>query len=115
MNPEILRNYQALANQYQSLSDSKKKQIKFISFARFFCFIGILPAFYYLNPINSVFAFVVSFLLLAAFLILIKKFIQAEKDLLYYQQLTEINENEVKASNHAQFNPEGRKPVCHCG
>lgn len=99
MKTDLLANYQTLADQYQSFSDSKKKQLKLISFARLISFLSIIPAYYYLNPVNSILAGAVSLLLLAAFLLLIKKYIQAEKKLLYYQRLVKINRNEIRAIN----------------
>lgn len=99
MNTDILQKYQALANHYQLLSGSKKKQVKLISFARLICFTGIIPIYYYLSQVNNILAFVASFLCLAVFLFLIKKFIQTEKQLLFYQRLGEINRNEAGTMN----------------
>ncbi|HZL10480.1 MAG TPA: hypothetical protein VFC65_10810 [Prolixibacteraceae bacterium] len=100
MNVKILRTYQTLTEQNQSLYEAKKKQIKFISFARLLSFIGIIPAYYYLNPLSSFLAIAASVLCLAAFLILIKRFIQTEKQLSHYRRLVEINQNEISAQNH---------------
>ena len=107
MNTDILQKYQALASQYQLLSDSKKKQLKLISFARLICFVSIIPAYYYLSLVNSLLAFVASFLCLAVFLFLIKKFIQTEKQQLFYQRLGEINHHEAGALNRnlSPFDP----------
>jgi len=107
MNTDILQKYQALASQYQLLSDSKKKQLKLISFARLICFVSIIPAYYYLSLVNSLLAFVASFLCLAVFLFLIKKFIQTEKQQLFYQRLGEINHHEAGAMNRnlSPFDP----------
>ncbi|MDP2335740.1 MAG: hypothetical protein Q8N05_04700 [Bacteroidota bacterium] len=85
MNSELLLKYRALANQYQSQFNTEKKQLKLISLARFISFIGIVPTYYYLSPVNSFLAFSSAFLCLAVFLFLIKKFIQTEKQLLFYQ------------------------------
>jgi len=104
MNGELEKNYQAIANQYQTLCDSKKKQIKLISLGRFVSFVGIIPAYFYFNPVNSILAIAASVLLLVSFFILIRKFIQTEKQLLYYQRLVEINQNEVGALNR-NFSP----------
>jgi len=99
MNTELLVKYKQLASQYQSLSESKKKQLKFLSLARFFCFIGIFRAYYYLNPISSLLAILVALLLLIVFFTLIKTFIQTEKQQLFNQRLVEINRNEIEALN----------------
>lgn len=97
MNTELLKIYQNLVNQYQTQSIRNKKQLKLISIARFFSFISIIPAYYYLKSVNEIFAGGASLLLLACFLILIKKYISAEKQLNYLLRLVEINENEQKA------------------
>lgn len=99
MNSEILLKYQTLANHYQSICNSEKKQLKLISLARFLSFIAIVPAYYYLNPINSFLAFAAALLFLIAFFLLIKRFIITEKQLLFYQRLVEINQNEIAALN----------------
>jgi len=107
MKTEILQKYQGLSDQYQSLSDSKKNQLKLISVARLISFIGIIPAWFYLNPINEILAFSISFIFLIAFFFLIKKYIQTEKQLLYYQQLAKINRDEISALNRdlSSFDP----------
>ena len=107
MKTDLIHSYQTLADQYQSLSNAKKKQLKLISLARLISFLGIIPAFYYLNPANSILAGVVSLLLLATFLLLIKKFIQSEKQQLYYQRLVKINLDEISAINRdiSAFDP----------
>ncbi len=104
MNSEILQNYQTLVNNYQTQATSEKKQLKLISLARLICFLGIIPAYYYLSPQNGILAFAASSCFLAAFLFLIRKYIQTEKQLLFYQRLTEINQDEIKALNR-DFSP----------
>ena len=99
MNPEIAQNYQSLADQYQSEYESRKKQLRFISFARLLSFLGIIPAYYYLHPVNETLSAAVAFLLLIAFFFLIKKFIDTEKQMLFFQRLVEINRNEIGALN----------------
>jgi ABC-type multidrug transport system fused ATPase/permease subunit len=107
MKADLLRDYQALADRYQSVSNKKKDQLRLISVARLMSFMGIIPAFYYLSPINEILAFSVSFLFLASFLFLIKKFNQTEKRLLFDHRLIEINRAEIKALNHdfSAFDP----------
>jgi len=95
MNSELLQKYQILANKYQSKCDSNKKRLKLISYARLISFLGIIPTYYYLNPANGILALSASFLLLTAFLFLIKKSIQAEKQMFFYQYLAEINLDEI--------------------
>ncbi len=107
MNAEIIQNYQSLANQYQSISDSKKKQLKLISFARLISFLGIIPAYYYLGQVNLILGFVVALIGLGSFFILVKKYIQTEKQLLFYQRLVKINRDEIAAANRdlSAFDP----------
>ncbi len=104
MNSEILRNYQLLSTQYQSDFNVKKQQLRLISLARLVCFIGIFLAIYYLNPINKMLAFGLAILFLAAFLFLIKKYIQTEMKVLFFERLIQINSDEIKAI-HRDFNP----------
>lgn len=99
MKADLLANYQALADQYQSLSYKKKDQLQLISVARLISFVGILPAWFYLSPISETMAAAISLGLLVIFFLLIKKFIQTEKQLLYYQCLSKINRNEISALN----------------
>jgi len=107
METDLLQKYQALADQYQSLSNKKKDQLRLISVARLISFIGIIPAWFYLSPINETLAAAISLLLLVTFFLLIKKFIQAEKQLLYFQQLSKINRDEINALNRdlSAFDP----------
>lgn len=107
MNPEILLKYQSLAKHYKLISDQKKKQLKLISIERFICFVAIIPAFFYLNPFNEILAWTLSLLLLVLFLLLVKKYIQTEKEQSYFQRLTDINQNEANALNRdfSSFDP----------
>jgi hypothetical protein len=107
MKTDLLANYQALADQYQSIAHKKKDQLRLISIARLLSFVGILPAWFYLNPINEILAAIISLVLLITFFLLIKKFIQAEKQLSYYQYLSKINRDEISASNRdlSAFDP----------
>jgi len=104
MNSELLAKYQLLAKHYQLNCDSNKRRLKLISYARLISFLGIFPTYYYLNPVNDILALSSALLLLTAFLFLIKKFIQAEKQMLFNQFLAEINLNEISALNR-NLNP----------
>ncbi len=99
MKTDLLQKYESLTNNYQTLSDSKKQQLRLISFGRLISFLGIIPAYYYLNPINSLLGGAASLLFLVAFLLLIKRYILTEKQLSYYQHLAKINQNEINALN----------------
>jgi len=97
MNSEILLKYQELAHQFQSKCLSYKKRLKQLSFARLICFIAIVPAWFYLNPISNLFALITAFMLVITFLFLVKKFISTEKQVRFYEQLSSINTNEIEA------------------
>jgi hypothetical protein len=99
MKTDLLANYQALADQYQLLANKKKDQLRLIAVARLISFVGILPAWFYLNPIGEILAAAISLTLLITFFLLIKKFIHAEKLLFYYQYLSKINRDEISALN----------------
>jgi len=104
MNNVLASNYQTLSIQYQTLYNSKKKQIKLISVGRFISFIGIFPAYFYINPASDILAIAASLLLFGTFLFLIKLFVRTEKQLSYYLRLVEINQNEAEAL-HRNFSP----------
>ena len=97
MNTDLLKQYRSLANQYQSIADSEKKQLKIIAFARLISFLAIIPAYYYLSPVNSIVALFASLVALVVFLFLVKRYIQTEKRLQFNQQLVKINFNEINA------------------
>jgi hypothetical protein len=99
MKADLLANYQALADQYQTLANKKKDRLRLISIARLVSFVGILPAWFYLSPIDEILAATISLALLVSFFLLIKKFIQAEKQLLYFQRMSKINRDEISALN----------------
>jgi DNA mismatch repair ATPase MutS len=99
MNPELLQKYQQLAKQYQLNCDSNKRRLKFLSYTRLICFLSLFPTFYYLNQVNVILALTASLLIFTAFLFLIKKFIQTEKQMFFYQYLAEINLHEISALN----------------
>ena len=107
MKTDLIQNYQILADQYQSLSNAKKKQLKLISLARLVSFLGVIPLWHYLNPISEILAFSISFIFLIAFFFLIKRYIQTEKQQQYYQRLVEINRDEISAINRdlSSFDP----------
>jgi hypothetical protein len=99
MKTELIEKYQTLAQRYQSVSDTKKKQLKLFSFARLISFLLIVPLYYYLSSIDSVLAVTATVMALALFLFLVKKFIQTEKQLHFYLQLVKINQDEIRALN----------------
>jgi len=107
MSQDIKETYQLLADRYLSTANQKKRQIRLISFARFFSFIAIIPAYFYIRPFDATIAALSSFLLLALFLLLVKKFISTEKEQAFYLRLYEINSNEISAlqRDYSRFDP----------
>lgn len=99
MSTGLKQQYEKLADQYQLVVNSKKKQLKLIAFARLLSFLAIFPSFYYLYPINHLLAFGLSFAALCLFLFLIKIYIRTEQQLNFNQQLVRINLNEINALN----------------
>jgi DNA mismatch repair ATPase MutS len=107
MNLDRLQNYQLLAKQYQTKRDFHKKRLKLLSYARLISFIALVPGWVYLYPVSRIAAMLTSLLILGLFLFLIKKFIQTEKLVHFYQRLEEINLNEIRALNrdYSPFDP----------
>lgn len=100
MDNNILKNYESLEYQYNSLVNKKKQELKVISFARLLSFILIIPAYYYLDKIIGSYALGISLILLSFFLFLVKKYISFEKLLNRFKILAEINKNEILAIKH---------------
>lgn len=104
MEQEIEAKYKALAQQYQQLLERKKLHLRIISWLRFAFFMAIIPVFIYLMPVNQLIGWFAVFACLIAFLWLVKRYIHTEKQLKYYQNLVDINTNEIKAINR-DFSP----------
>jgi DNA mismatch repair ATPase MutS len=99
MKTELLQEYKTRVERYQSISLSKSKKLKFLSFFRLAAFVGILPAIYYFYPLNAQLVGASVLSLVAVFLFLVKKYTQTEKELQFYQNLVKINQDEVSALN----------------
>lgn len=99
MKTELLQEYKNRVAKYQSIADSKSKELKILSLFRLIVFIGILPDIYYLYPQNELLAGISAILLLSLFLLLVKKYIQTERELQFNQNLVKINQDEINALN----------------
>lgn len=97
MEQEIINRYEALANLYQQKSDKKKGQMRLISWLRLTLFIFIILAFIYLIPFSQLIGWLTVLAIFSGFLSLIKLSVQTERSQKYYQNLADINANEVKA------------------
>jgi DNA mismatch repair ATPase MutS len=107
MEQDIISRYKALANKYQQELEKKKLQLRIISWLRFAFFVSIIPVFIYLMPISQLIGWLLVFACLAAFLWMVKRSVYTEKELKYYQNLVEINTNEIKGIHRdiSQFDP----------
>jgi DNA mismatch repair ATPase MutS len=107
MEQEIISKYEVLAQQYQQELEKKKLQLRVISWLRLAFFLSIIPVFIYLMPINQLIGWLLVFACLAVFLWLVKRSVNAEKQLKYYQNLVEINTNEINGIHRdfSQFDP----------
>lgn len=107
MSDEILKKYRDLHKQYQVQAEKKKNELRMLSLARLVSFVSILPVIIILSPINTALAIGIVLLLLAFFLFLVKKFFASEKQLLYFQNLAKINQDEIDALKYdfSHFDP----------
>lgn len=99
MKTALLHEYKTRADRYLSHSALKSKELKILSFFRFIAFVSIVPVTYYLYPLAALPAFSTAIVLLGLFLFLVKKYIQTEQQLQFYQNLATINQNEISALN----------------
>lgn len=107
MKTELLQEYKNRVDKYQIIADSKSKELKILSFFRLVTFVGILPAIYFIYPINAIWAGISVLFLLMGFLFLVKKYIQTEQELQFNQNLVKINQDEINALNRdfSNFDP----------
>ena len=99
MELDITAQYKDLAQQYQHELEQKKRQLQIISWFRLAFFLSIIPVFIYLMPISQQLGWFTVFTFLATFLWLVKQSVKTEKQLKYYQNLYEINTNEIRGIN----------------
>jgi len=107
MEQEITFQYEALAKQYQQELEKKKLQLRVVSWLRLAFFLSIIPAFIYLVPVSHLIGWLLVFACLSIFLWLVKQSVKTEKQLRYFQNLYEINANEIRGINRdfSQFDP----------
>lgn len=107
MEQEIKNRYQALAQQYQLQFEKNKLWLRIISWLRLGFFLSIIPVFIFLIPVGQLIGWGALFVCLVAFLLLVKQSVVTEKQLKYYQNLVDINTNEIRGiqRDFSQFDP----------
>ncbi|OFX60845.1 MAG: hypothetical protein A2066_20395 [Bacteroidetes bacterium GWB2_41_8] len=107
MEQEIKNRYEALARQYQLQLEKKKLRLRIISWLRLGSFLSIIAVFIFLIPVSQLIGWGAVFVCLLAFLLLVKQSVGTEKQLNYYQNLVEINLNEIRGiqRDFSQFDP----------
>lgn len=107
MEQEITAKYEFLAHQYQLEFDKNRLKVRFVSWLRLASFLSIIPVFIYLMPISQLVGWLAVLFCLSAFFILVKISVSSEKLLKYYQNLVEINANEINAIHRdlTKFDP----------
>ena len=99
MEQEITARYEVLAHHYQLELDKNRIKVRVVSWLRLASFLSIIPVFIYLMPLSTLIGWLVVLVLLSAFFWLVKQSVSLEKKLKYYQNLVDINWNEIKAIN----------------
>lgn len=102
MEKEITSRYEVLAQGYQQELDKNKWMGRVISWLRLASFLLLIPVFIYLVPVNHLVGWITVLVCLSAFFWLVKQSVSIEKRLKYFQNLVNINRNEVR-SMHRDF------------
>lgn len=97
MEHEITARYAALAQKYQQILEKNKLQLGIVSWLRFAFFLAIIPAFIYLMPVSQLLGWLAVLGFLTTFLWLVRRFVSIEKQQQHFQNLADINTNEIKA------------------
>jgi Mismatch repair ATPase (MutS family) len=97
MNTELLTIYKERAERFQYAASANNRLLKFLSFFRLISFLSIFPTAYFLFAVNNFVASICVLGLIAVFLILVKKYIEVEKELEFNQNLVKINQDEINA------------------
>ena len=107
MEQEITARYEILAKCYQQELDKNKLKVRIISWLRLASFLLVIPVFIYLMPVSPLIGWLAVLVCLSAFFWLVKQSVSTEKLLNYYQNLVEINSNEIRAIHRdfSQFGP----------
>jgi DNA mismatch repair ATPase MutS len=99
MNTELLQLYSERFERFQAKALANSRALKFLSFFRLITFVSIFPTAYFLFSVNNFLASGCVLVLIVAFLILVKKYIEIEKKLEFNQNLVKINQDEINALN----------------
>lgn len=107
MEHEITDRYKVLATHYQIELDKNKIKVRVVSWLRLASFLSIITVFIFLMPLSHLIGWLAVLFCLSAFFVLIKQSGSAEKLLKYYQNLVEINTNEISAIHRdlSKFDP----------
>ena len=97
MEQEITTRYEILAHHYQLELDKNRFKGRVISWLRLASFLSIIPVFIVLMPLSQLIGWLAVLFCLSAFFLLVKQSVSVEKLLKYYQNLVEINTNEISA------------------
>lgn len=97
MNSDPKQIYQKLVSEYQSKFQKTNLQLRWISIGRLISFVLIILVLIYLGNFGAKILAPTLALLFASFLFLIKKYISKEKEKQFFQNLIQINEDELKA------------------
>lgn len=107
MDQQISSQYEGLARKYQLQLEKNKLRLRIISWLRLGFFLSVIPVFIFLIPVSQLIGWGALFVCLVAFLLLVKQSVVTEKQLKYYQNLVDINTNEIRGiqRDFSQFDP----------
>jgi DNA mismatch repair ATPase MutS len=97
MEAKIIQQYQTLLSDYQGKSEHIRFKIKWIAWLRLTSFLFFIPALYFIIPHFPFLGWSVVFINLFIFLGMIKYTGKLQKLKGFYQNLIDINQNEIKA------------------
>ncbi|MGE5393667.1 MAG: MutS-related protein [Candidatus Saccharibacteria bacterium] len=100
MEQELIDRYQTLTNLYQEKCDKQKLRLRLVSWIRLAFFLFLVASIVYLIPVSHTLGWIAVLAFMAGFLLLIKQSVSTERLLNYYQNLVQINQNEIKAIRH---------------
>jgi len=107
MEQEITARYELLAHQYRLELDKNRLKVRVVSWLRLTSFLLVIPVFIYVMPINLMVGWFTVLFCLSIFFLLVKQSVIVEKLLKYYQNLVEINTNEISSIQRdlSKFDP----------
>jgi hypothetical protein len=88
--------YQSLATQYKDKAQSLRQQLGWLSFFRLLLFVGFLYAGYKAVVTGQSWLILLTILLVAGFLLLIRLYDKLQQDTAFYKALVKLNEDEIR-------------------